>query len=74
MINDVCALLNLPPHTFDDLRGESDSLAGLILEIAGKFPEINEPVRTDEYEFQVLEINKNRIEKVKLTILPSEEN
>lgn len=68
MINDVCKILNIPLHTFDLLRGESDSLAGLILEIAGEFPQVNEQFETNNYTFTVLEINKNRIEKVKLTL------
>ena len=70
MINDVCKILNIPSHSFDLLRGESDSLAGLILEIAGEFPKINEEFETSNYIFTVLEINKNRIEKVKLTLKP----
>lgn len=68
MINDFCKILNLPSHTFDLLRGESDSLAGLILEIAGEFPKVNAQYETNNYIFTVLEINKNRIEKVKLTL------
>ncbi len=68
MINDVCKILNIPTHTFDLLRGESDSLAGLILEIAGEFPNVNAQFETANYLFTVLEINKNRIEKVKLTL------
>ena len=68
MINDVCKILNIPSHSFDLLRGESDSLAGLILEIAGEFPKINEEFETSNYIFTPLEINKNRIEKVKLTL------
>ena len=68
MVNDVCKILNIPLHTFDLLRGESDSLAGLILEIAGEFPKVNEQFETNNFTFTVLEINKNRIEKVKLTL------
>lgn len=73
MINDVCRILKLPPSTFDDRRGESDSLAGLILEIAGKFPAVGEQIITDGFILTALEINKNRIEKVKLTLQPKEE-
>ncbi|HEY5463511.1 MAG TPA: gliding motility-associated protein GldE, partial [Hanamia sp.] len=73
MISDFCKLLNIPTHTFDLLRGESDSLAGLILEIAGEFPKVNAQYETNNYIFTVLEINKNRIEKVKLTIKPKAE-
>lgn len=73
MINDLCRILNIPTHTFDLLRGESDSLAGLILEIAGEFPKVNEQFETQHYIFTVLEINKNRIEKVKLTLKQKQE-
>jgi putative hemolysin len=68
MINDLCRILKIPSHTFDLLRGESDSLAGLILEIAGEFPQVNQQFETINYIFTVLDINKNRIEKVKLTL------
>ncbi len=72
MINDVCKALDLPTDTFDAVRGESDSLAGLVLEIAGKFPQINEEVTNGTFTFIPLEINKNRIDKVKVTVKPSE--
>ncbi len=73
MINDVCKILKIPLHTFDMLRGESDSLAGLILEIAKEFPKVNDHFETNNYIFTVLEINKNRIEKVKLTLKQKQE-
>ena len=73
MINDVCKALHLPIETFDKLRGDSDSLAGLVLEIAGEFPQVNEEVTTDNFTFTPLEINKNRIEKVKVNIKPVEQ-
>lgn len=73
MVNDVCRVLNLPVNTFDHLRGESDSLAGLILEIAGEFPKVGEQVISEKFIFTPLEINKNRIEKVKVTLQPKEE-
>ncbi len=68
MINDVCKVLRLPIETFDKVRGDSDSLAGLVLEIAGEFPQINEEVFCDDFTFIPMEINKNRIEKVKVNI------
>lgn len=70
MIQDVCKALKIPTHTFDLLRGESDSLGGLVLEIAGEFPKVNEELVTQNYTFTPLEINKNRIEKVKITLKP----
>ena len=68
MINDVCKALGLPVDTFDNVRGDSDSVAGLVLEIAGEFPQVNEEVVSGDFTFIPLEINKNRIDKVKLII------
>ena len=68
MINDVCKALRIPVDTFDKVRGDSDSLAGLILEIAGEFPQVNETIISGDFTFIPLQINKNRIEKVKLTL------
>ncbi len=68
MINDVCKAMGLSADTFDQVRGDSDSLAGLVLEIAGEFPQINEEVESGDFVFSALEISKNRIDKVKVTI------
>ena len=68
MINDACKAMQLPGETFDGVRGDSDSLAGLVLEIAGEFPQVNEEVVSGDFTFIPLEINKNRIDKVKVII------
>ncbi len=72
MINDVCKMIKMPTDTFDEVRGDSDSLAGLVLEIAGEFPQINEEIISGNFVFIPLEINKNRIDKVKLIIKPAD--
>ena len=68
MINDACKAMGLSTDTFDAVRGESDSLAGLVLEIAGEFPQVNEEVKKGNYIFIPLEINKNRLHKIKVSI------
>ncbi len=68
MINDVCKVMALTAETFDSYRGESDSLAGLVLEIAGEIPVPNTVVSTSSFDFTVLEVEKNRINKIKVTI------
>ncbi len=72
MINDVCKAMNLSMDTFESVRGDSDSLAGLVLEIAGEFPQVNETLVQGDFTFIPLEINKNRIDKVKVIIKPPE--
>ncbi|WP_066406188.1 gliding motility-associated protein GldE [Flavisolibacter tropicus] len=68
MLHDMCRAMRLALDTFDEVRGESDSLGGLVLEIAGKFPAQDETVTAGDFQFTVLEINKNRINTVKVTI------
>jgi CBS domain containing-hemolysin-like protein len=68
MINDVCKAMNLPIDSFESIRGDSDSLAGLVLEIAGEFPQVEEEVSSGDFTFIPLAINKNRIDKVKVII------
>ena len=70
MINDVCKIMELPTDTFDMVKGESDSVAGLVLEIAGDIPVNNQIIPCGDFEFLVLEMYKNRIEKLKITIKP----
>ncbi len=68
MINDACKAMGLPASTFDVLRGDSDSVAGLVLEIAGEFPEENSVLQTDQFSFIPLQILRNRIDKVQIII------
>jgi len=60
--------MGLPGDVFERVRGDSDSLAGLVLEIAGEFPQIEEEVVSGDFTFVPLAINKNRIDKVKVLI------
>ena len=68
MVNDFASIMNLPSDTFDSVKGESDSLAGLILEIAGQIPQVNDSVKIGDFEFVILEVERNRIKKVKVIV------
>ena len=68
MLYDLCRAMRMPIDTFDAVKGESDSLGGLVLELAGQFPSVNENVNTGDFGFTVLEIEKNRIKTVKILI------
>ncbi len=68
MLHDMCRALKISVDTFDKVSGESDSLGGLVLELAGGFPNVNESIKTGDFTFTVLEITKNRITSVKVEI------
>ncbi len=72
MINDVCKAMDLNADTFEEVRGESDSLAGLVLEIAGEIPQAAQVINIGDFDFTVLEVEKNRLQKIKVTIRPQE--
>lgn len=67
-IKDVCRIMGLQLDTFDTVKGESDSLAGLVLELAGDIPAVNKIVSANDFDFTVLEVEKNRLNKIKVTI------
>ncbi len=68
MIHDMCRAMKLSQDTFDLVRGDSESLGGLVLELAGEFPKVDDVVSCGDFDFTVLEVDKNRILLVKVTI------
>jgi len=68
MINDMCKAMRLPVHTFDIVRGESESVGGLVLELAGEFPKVNDVINTGDFDFTVLESDSHRLRMVKVTV------
>ena len=67
LLTDFFRATGLDPKTFGKLTDEVDTLAGLILEIKGDFPEKKEVVMYEKYAFQVLEMDNKRILKVKFS-------
>ncbi len=70
MIHDMCKAMRLPMDTFGQVKGESESLGGLVLEVAGEFPNVNTIVSCGDFDFAILQADNNRIQLVKVTIKP----
>lgn len=68
LISDLVKVLNVDDGIFDDVIGDADSLAGLLLELKGDFPSLHERLEYKSYSFEVMEIEERRISKVKLQI------
>jgi gliding motility-associated protein GldE len=68
MIHDMCKTMRLPMDAFDKERGESESVGGLVLELAGEFPAVNDVIKSGSFDFTVLEVDRNRIQLVKVTM------
>jgi gliding motility-associated protein GldE len=70
---DFCRVLDLPKDIFESVDGESDSLAGLVLELAGKFLEKNEEITYDAFTFKVESVDQRKLIRIKVTVNPNHE-
>jgi putative hemolysin len=68
LINDLCRLLNLETDYFDEVRGSSESLAGLLLELFSRLPRAGEIATHREVTFKVQSADKKRIKKVRVLV------
>ena len=68
LLSDFCKILKLDADEFEEVEGEADTLAGLLLEIKGEFPKLHEKLDFKNYHFEVLEKDARRILKVKVII------
>jgi gliding motility-associated protein GldE len=68
MINQALKMMRLPAKEFDQMRGDSETVAGLVLEIAGEIPKQNQVFNINGFTFTVLDVSMNRIQKIKITI------
>jgi gliding motility-associated protein GldE len=67
-LNDFCKILEIDDMVFEEVKGESESLAGLILEMIGKIPHKGENVTWGDFVFHIESVDTRRIKKVKVTI------
>jgi len=67
-INDFCKIAGFEDDIFDDVKGDADSLAGVILELLGEIPEKNTIINYRNFEFKVIKVDKRRIKQIKVTI------
>lgn len=70
-LNDLCKILEIEDDIFDDVRGEADTLAGLILELMERMPERGEKVKYRQFSFTVKAADKRRIKRVLVTLMKS---
>ena len=67
-LNDVLKTIDGEIDFFDDIKGESDTLAGLILEMIGNIPENGDKLNYEHYLFTVESVDKTRVKRIKITI------
>lgn len=67
-IKDFCKVLDDDnEERFEEVKGESETIAGFILEISGRFPKIGEKIKFDIYTFTIEALDRKRIKQLKVT-------
>lgn len=72
LLSDFYKILDTDSDVFEDIEGEADTLAGLLLEIKGDFPRPHERMDYGNFHFEILAMDTRRIKRVKVTINPSD--
>lgn len=68
-LNDFCKKLDLDNQVFDEVKGESESLGGLLLELNSNLPKNGTKINFEEFEFTILAVDTRKIKKVKVKII-----
>ncbi|MCB0529750.1 MAG: CBS domain-containing protein [Saprospiraceae bacterium] len=66
LLSDVCRIVGLDSSTFDEARGNADTLAGLVLELKGDIPKSGAEITWNGFMITVTAANSRRIEQLKL--------
>ncbi|MEM8940186.1 MAG: gliding motility-associated protein GldE [Bacteroidota bacterium] len=69
-LNDFCKVTNTDVSTFDEVKGESESLGGLLLEINSKLPSSGEKITYENFVFTVVAVDLRRIKRLRVYIKP----
>jgi putative hemolysin len=68
LLNDFCKVINIDEDLFEDVRGESETLAGLILEITGEIPQKDKVIKYEDFVFRIESADRRRIKEIRVEL------
>ena len=68
LLSDFYRVVKVSDDVFEDVEGDADTIAGLLLEIKGDFPKQHEKIDYQNFTFEILDMEERRISKVKVII------
>src|SRR6185295_8030634 len=71
-LHDFSKALEIDPQFFEDVKGESESLGGLILELHSSMPNAGDKINYDRFQFTIVSVDQKRIKRVRVTITDAE--
>lgn len=66
LLTDFYRIMKLDDDFFDEIEGDADTLAGLLLELKGEFPALRERLTYRNFTFEVMEMDERRIVSIKV--------
>lgn len=70
-LNDFCKVVGIEATAFDEVKGESESLGGLLLELSNKLPRAGEKIDFRQFLFTIVAVDLRRIKRVRVFIRPN---
>ena len=74
LLSDFYRIMKVDDEIFEDVEGDADSIAGLLLEIKGDFPKLHEKIEYLNFTFEIQEMEERRISKVKVVVHQSNDD
>ena len=68
LLNDFCKIFEIEEDLFEDVRGESETLAGLILELTGEIPQKDQIIKYGNFVFRIESADRRRIKEIRVEI------
>jgi gliding motility-associated protein GldE len=72
LLNDFCKVLDIDEDPFEEVRGESETLAGLILELTGEIPQKDQIINYGDFIFRIESADRRRIKEIRVEIKKTE--
>jgi gliding motility-associated protein GldE len=68
LLNDFCKVFDIDEELFEEVRGESETLAGLILELTGEIPQKDQVIKYRDFIFRIESADRRRIKEIRVEI------
>ncbi|MDO1446813.1 gliding motility-associated protein GldE [Rhodocytophaga aerolata] len=70
LLHDFCKIMEVSTHLFDEVRGDSESLGGLLLELFNGLPKTGDKITYAQFSFLIVSVDSKRIKRVKISVHP----
>ena len=68
LLNDFCKIVDIEEDLFEEVRGESETLAGLILELTGEIPQKDQVIKYRDFVMRIESADRRRIKEIRVEI------